>query len=147
MKRPMKSVPAGYDAFLDGVVGLLEDARHAAGRAVNSILSVTYWEIGRRIFEHEQKGKSRANYGELLLDLLSHDLSARFGRGFSRTNVFQMRQFYLAYRDKIQTTSGQSGTRPIVQTLSGQFDGAPFPMSWSHYVRLLSVTNPDARGF
>jgi len=147
MKRPMKSVPAGYDAFLDGVVGLLEDARRAAGRAVNSILSVTYWEIGRRIFEHEQKGKSRADYGELLLDLLSQDLSAKFGRGFSRTNVFQMRQFYLAYRDKIQTMSGQSGTRPIVQTLSGQFDGGPFPLSWSHYVRLLSVTNPDARGF
>ena len=147
MKRPIKSIPAGYGVFLDGVIGLLEDSRRAAGRAVNSILSVTYWEIGRRIFEHEQKGKSRANYGELLLDLLSHDLSRRFGRGFSRTNVFQMRQFYLAYRDKIQTTSGQSGTRSIVQTLSGQFDGGPFPLSWSHYVRLLSVTNPDARGF
>jgi hypothetical protein len=126
MKRPMKSVSAGYDAFLDGVVGLLEDARRTAGRAVNSILSVTYWEIGSRIFEHEQKGKSRANYGELLLDLLSHDLSRRFGRGFSRTNVFQMRQFYLAYRDKIQTTSGQSGTRSIVQTLSGHLTEARF---------------------
>jgi predicted nuclease of restriction endonuclease-like (RecB) superfamily len=145
MKRPAK--PATYDAFLSEVVDLLERARRAVARSVNSVLTHTYWEIGRRIFEHEQKGKMRADYGDLLLDQLAADLSKRFGRGFSRSNVFQMRQFYLAYQEKIQTVSGQSGGRAIVQTVSGQFDGDPFPLSWSHYSRLLSVADPNARAF
>lgn len=132
MKRPTKA-PV-YDALLDGVVSLLEIARRTAARSVNSVLTIAYWEIGRRIVEHEQKGEARAEYGELLLDRLAADLSERFGRGFSRSNVFQMRQFYLAYQGKIQT-------------VSGQFDGGPFPLSWSHYTRLLSVTDEVARAF
>ena len=70
MKRPTQSSPAGYDAFLNSLVGLLEDARRAAGRAVNAVLTITYWEIGRRIVEQEQDGKARADYGERLMELL-----------------------------------------------------------------------------
>jgi len=136
-----------YDALLSGLVGLLEDSRRAAGRAVNSVLTMTYWEIGRRIVEHEQKGKARAGYGEQLLKLLARDLSARFGRGFSLGNVFQMRQFYLAYREKVQAVSGEFASQQTFQTLSGKSPGVPFPLSWSHYVRLLSVKDPDARHF
>jgi hypothetical protein len=66
----------------------LEGARRAAARSVNSVLTLTYWEVGRRIVEHEQKGDPKAEYGELLLDRLAVDLSERFGRGFSRSNVF-----------------------------------------------------------
>lgn len=145
MKRPTKA-PV-YDALLDGVVSLLEIARRTAARSVNSVLTIAYGEIGRRIVEHEQKGEARAEYGELLLDRLAADLSQRFGRGLSRSNVFQMRQFYLAYQGKIQTVSGKSGGRAIIQTVSGQFDGGPLPLSWSHYARLLSVTDEVARAF
>ncbi|MBM3795480.1 MAG: DUF1016 domain-containing protein [Acidobacteria bacterium] len=145
MNRPTK--PSNYDAFLADVVGLLENARRAAARSVNSVLTLTYFEIGQRIFEHEQRGEARAEYGELLLNRLSADLSKRFGRGFSRSNVFQMRQFYLAYQEKIQTVSGKSRGPAIIQTASGQFDVGPFALSWSHYARLLSVADASARQF
>ncbi len=143
----LESEETEYAALLAGLIGLLEESRRSASRAINSVLTLTYWEIGRRIVVQEQKGKARADYGDQLLDLLARDLSARFGRGFSRANVFQMRQFYLAYREKVQTVSGKSTADPIVQTPSGQSPAVPFPLSWSHYVRLLSVRDSDARGF
>lgn len=135
-----------YHGLLADVSGLLDQARRGAGRAVNAIMTATYWEIGRRIFEQEQRGSTRASYGEELVGRLATDLSARFGRGFSRTNVFQMRQFFLAYQDKVQTPSELSGGTPIVQTASGLSAASPsFPLSWSHYVRLLSVADAEAR--
>ncbi len=97
-----------YDGLFQNVVRLLEEARGSTARAVNSIITATYWEIGRRVVVHEQRGKARAGYGEALMERLARDLTARFGRGFSRRNVFQMREFYLAW--------------PIVQTVSAQFN-------------------------
>lgn len=144
--EPLPEVVA-YDVLLSSVVELLDRARRTAGRAVNSVLTMTYWELGRRIVEHEQKGKARAEYGKQLIDLLARDLSARFGRGFSRGNVFQMRQFYLEHRDKIQTSSGFSTVEGIVQTPSGLLEASLFPLSWSHYVRLLSVRDSESRKF
>ena len=75
----------------------------------------TYWEVGRHIVEYEQKGEDRAIYGDRLLERLSKDLSLEFGKGFSRSNLFQIRAFYLKFQ-KIQTLSGQ--------------------LSWSHYLEL-----------
>jgi predicted nuclease of restriction endonuclease-like (RecB) superfamily len=135
-----------YSALLVDVTQWLEQARRQAGRAVNALMTATYWRIGERIFEQEQRGGERVGYGERIVEQLARDLSARFGRGFSRANVFQMRQFYLAYRARVQTSSGLLGTAGIVQTLSGQFD-VPFPLSWSHYVRLLTVTDDAARDY
>ena len=135
-----------YSSLLVDVTQWLEQARKQAGRAVNALMTTTYWRIGERIFEQEQRGGERVGYGERIVEQLARDLSARFGRGFSRANVFQMRQFYLTYRAKVQTASGLLGTAGIVQTLSGQFD-VPFPLSWSHYVRLLTVTDDAARDY
>jgi predicted nuclease of restriction endonuclease-like (RecB) superfamily len=134
-----------YEPLLAGIVALLEESRRAAGRAINSILTSAYWEIGRRIVEEEQRGRRKANYGDQLLEQLASDLTARFGKGFSRTNVFQMRQFYLAFGEIVQAPSEQSSTLPKVQTASGQLRS--FPLSWSHYVRLLSVQDLLARRF
>lgn len=72
----------GYDTILSEVVGLLESARRASARSVNAIMTATYWEIGRRIVEHDQGGEKRAGYGKELLVRLSADLTSRFGRGF-----------------------------------------------------------------
>jgi hypothetical protein len=108
--------------LLVDVTQWLEQARKQAGRAVNALMTATYWRIGERIFEQEQRGGERAGYGERIVEQLARDLSARFGRGFSRANVFQMRQFYLAYRARVQTASGLLGAAGIVQTLSGQFE-------------------------
>lgn len=77
--------------MLSGVDGLLEEARRASARAVNTIMTATYWEIGRRIVEFEQGGEIIARYGEELLVRLSADLSARFGKGFPRQNLQRFR--------------------------------------------------------
>jgi hypothetical protein len=142
------AIGSGYAPLYQGIVTLLEGARQAAGRAVNSILTAAYWEIGRRIVEEEQNGQRKAGYGEQLIGQLASGLTGRFGRGFSRTNVFQMRQFFLVYREIVQTPSGQLGHADKLPTPSGQSASLPnFPLSWSHYVRLLSVQREDARSF
>src|SRR5262245_9807765 len=80
-----------YDTFLSDISGLLESARRASARSVNTIMTATYWEIGRRIVELEQGGKQRAAYAQALLETLAADLTGKFGRGFSRQNLQQMR--------------------------------------------------------
>ncbi len=148
----------GYNAVLADVVSLIEAARSASARSVNAVMTATYWSIGRSIVEEEQRGAARAGYGEQLVVNLSHDLRARFGRGFGRANLFQMKAFFLAYRETVQTASGLFGLDTpavIVQTasgLSGTTNGlaaiaARFKLPWSQYVRLLSVRNPEARRF
>jgi hypothetical protein len=121
-------------------------------------MTATYWAIGRRIVEQEQHGAVRAGYGEELIVRLSKDLQSRFGRGFGRANLFQMRAFYLAYREILQTSSGESVLAEgpgKVRTVSGQSAerddlaaiAGCFPLPWSHYVRLLTVRNLEARKF
>jgi predicted nuclease of restriction endonuclease-like (RecB) superfamily len=162
MKQPKsKLVLQGYDQLLSGIQRLLEEARHQAARSVNAILTATYWEIGRRIVVHEQGGKSRAGYGEELIGKLSQDLTKKFVRGFSKRNLEQMRSFYLGW-PIAQTLSAQSSSRKTgiqkpqtssaksVAALRGSDSEAftaIFPLSWSHYVLLLSVKNDHARRF
>ncbi len=136
-----------YRALVSNLVDLVERARVGAVRSVNAILTSTYWLIGQSIVEHEQSGAHRADYGEELVKLLARDLKSRLGRGFSKRNVWQMRQFYLAWPNP-QTLSAQSDPGSIMQTLSAQSGAVPrFPLPWSHYVRLLSVSDPEARRF
>jgi predicted nuclease of restriction endonuclease-like (RecB) superfamily len=119
------SVPSGYNSILTDVAHLLELARRASVRTTNAIMTATYWEIGRRIVEFEQKGRNKAGYGEELIDRLAADLMGRFGRGFGRSNLFQMRAFYLAYPGIVQTLSGQlekDSRSKKIQTLSGKCD-------------------------
>ena len=144
----------GYDTILSDVIGLLESARKASARTVNAIITSTYWEIGRRIVEFEQGGSEKAAYGEQLIDRLSQDLTSRFGRGFGRRNLFQMRAFYLAYPEIVQTPSAQmnaSNQSEIMQTPSAKSNqiasAMKFPLPWSHYVKLLRVKEPEARTF
>ena len=92
---------------------LLEQARKYSAGSVNTIMIHTYWEVGRRIVEHEQHGKKRAVYGEALIERLALDLIGKFGRGFSQSNLWQMRDFYLAW-PILQTASGES--RPAGRT-------------------------------
>jgi len=155
-----------YDRLLSEVIALIEQARGASVRTVNAIMTATYWRIGRRIVEVEQKGLDRAEYGETVIRLLAGELTVRFGRGFAKSNLYQMRAFYLANGEIIQTPSGKSLPGENGQTLSGisvagalekrQTPSAEldireisvcFPLSWSAYVRLLSVKSEHARRF
>ncbi len=170
MTRPKKTrhpapkpavVPAdaGYDAFRTGIAELLDQARAAAARAVNAVLTAAYWEVGRRLVEHEQHGQTRAGYGDALLARLGTDLSRTFGRGFSARGLRKMRAFYLdweiwptpsakfAARVRLPVAEQPSGV-PAVPTppgMAGLIDA--FPLPWSHYVRLMSVEDPHARAF
>jgi len=188
--------------FFSQVAEMLLQAREHVARQVNSAMVLTYFEIGRMIVEEEQKGKERAGYGDELLKGLSEYLTAEFGRGFSATNLRQMRLFYQQYsiqqtlsaksydtensdiegvgRIIRQTPSAESykydlqslntpteGLSPIPQTPSGELtdDGASirqtpsdqlrkyataprkFTLSWSHYLILMRIDDPDELGF
>jgi predicted nuclease of restriction endonuclease-like (RecB) superfamily len=152
-----------YDAMLNRVVRLIDEARRAAARSVNALTTATYWLIGRYIVEFEQAGKSKAQYGEEVIDQLASDLTSRFGRGFTRSNLFNMRAFYVANPRIVRTVSGQLALLGKIQTTSGKSTGqkgqtvsgelavrdlsSRFPLPWSAYVRLLSVKNEQARKF
>lgn len=114
-------------SFIDGIGELLEAARSSVVKQVNTTMLMTYFEIGRRIVEREQMGASQADYGQYLLVRLSESLSGRFGKGFSKRNLELMRQFYQTY--KIAKSS-------ISQSLS-----------WTHYIRLMRISDPKERAF
>lgn len=115
-----------YQTLLENIRDLVEAARGKVVAHVNTIMTETYWRIGEYIVNFEQSGKLRAEYGKKVMDKLSRDLTLQYGRGFSRSNVFTFRQFYLAY--------------PKIQTLSGQ-------LTWSHYIELLKCSDEMERSF
>lgn len=129
--------------FLSNISDMLHNAKSNAKTAVNLVMVYSYYEVGRMIFEEEQKGADRAAYGKYILKELSEYLNAEFGKGYSVTNLKQMRQFYSIY-----------STDTISQTLSDQFESLPqtmtgrkFFLSWSHYLKLMRITNVDERHF
>ena len=154
---------ARYEAVFGDVSKIIDAAKESAIRSVNAAMTAAYWLVGHRIVEFEQSGEERAEYGAALIERLAADLTRRFGRGFSRQNVQNMRTFYLSYPpDQIrQTLSGKlalPSRQQIRQTASGESDAssidvrqedllAAFPLPWSAYVRLLSVKNEIAREF
>ena len=105
---------------------IMNTARYNVAREVNNEQLLAYWNIGRVIIEYEQDNSERAEYGKQTLKQLSRVLTKEFGKGFSRSNLQNMRAFYLAY--------------PNCQTLSGK-------LSWSHYCELLIISDPDRRSF
>jgi len=129
--------------FYNKVVELLKKARNSVVKTINKTMVYTYFEIGRIIVEEEQKGKARAEYGKQILKGLSEKLTTEFGKGFSTTNLKQMRQFYLTY-SKSQTLSDQFENS---ETVSRNFNTPDFQLSWSHYLFLMKVDNPDERKF
>lgn len=162
-RQPDNKLDIHYDTILGDISGVIDAARRSAARSVNCIMTSAYWLIGRRIVEEEQKGFERAEYGEELLKRLSYDLTSKYGRGFAKSNLYQMRSFYMAFQNIFQTASGKSdsldssGGLDIFQTASGiselqkpqpvQSMARIFPLPWSAYVRLLTVKNEQARRF
>lgn len=138
VKRSKTLVPVKveYDTLLSRVSELLEAARQASARSVNTIITLTYWNIGWQIVEHEQSGDQRATYGKTLLAQLSTDLTAKYGRGFSRANLEYMRRFYRLWSIP-QTLSGESKahSKQIKPHKNQTMQPASFPLPWSHYVR------------
>jgi len=155
--------PTDYNEVLSGVVELLDAARRASARVVNSLMTATYWEIGRRIVEHEQRGQHRAGYGEEILARLSIDLTRRFGRGFSVDNLERARKFYLTFlsakksatalRISSSTAIAPISATPLRKSQAGEMVerlrgiAERFPLPWSHYTRLLRLRSAYAVEF
>lgn len=110
--------------LLSNIREILLSARHTAYKAVNFAMVTAYWNIGKIIVEDEQNGNTRAEYGKAVLEELSIKLTEEFGKGFTRTNLKNMRQFYLLF--------------PKGHTLRGE-------LTWSHYRLLIKVKDEQAR--
>ena len=111
-------------AILIEIKQVIEQARKQVKQTVNHAMVSAYWQIGRLIVEQEQQGATRAEYGKTQLALLSTQLTAQFGKGYSSRNLRNMRSFYLAF-SKWQTVSAK--------------------LSWSHYSTLIRIENENAR--
>ncbi|MDZ7813169.1 MAG: PDDEXK nuclease domain-containing protein [Ideonella sp.] len=115
-----------YNSLFDAISSTYAIGKKKAFKVVNSIMVETYWQIGEHIVEFEQNGKSKAIYGDKLLERLSRDLSFSFGKGFSLSNIYRFKQFYQCY--------------PILATVSQE-------LSWSHYCELLTINSSLERNF
>lgn len=154
------------DAFIKQAIELVHAARQYVVRQTNSVMVLTYFQIGKLIIENEQGGKSKAVYGKATIVALSKKLTKEFGSGFSERNIEQMRSFYLAFSTKyvpilIQQTlsaelpsSSKSQTASAIlvpsrkpQTVSGKSLAQIFPLSWSHYIILSRIENADEKFF
>ena len=114
------------NSLYENIAAILQESRRTAYRAVNFAMTQSYWNIGRVIVEEEQSGQDRAEYGQFLIKELSKRLTENFGKGFTKSNLFYMKQFYLAF--------------PKVHALRGE-------LSWTHYRLLLKIENEQARQF
>ena len=115
--------------YIQEIKQILAQARQKTYQAINSAMVEAYWNIGKRIVQEEQNGAERATYGEAILQTLSKELSAEFGKGCSERNIRNFRQFYLSFPEI-----------EIWQTLSAK-------LHWSHFQLVLKVSNADARNY
>ena len=170
----MKKEIIEYDGLISSIESLLKDSRTRIVREVNQTIVITCWHIGRYIVEYEQGGKERAEYGTELLKRLSKDLTKSFGKGYSYRSLRRIKQFYITFSKwstlsakfdfaKWQTVSAKSKNQKeqalidqsqnsIVQSSETQSPSSKVQsviaqLSWSHFVRLLSVKNEDERSF
>ncbi len=119
------------------IAQLLKNAQYHVLQTVNQTMVLTYFEIGKMVVEEEQAGKQRATYGKQLLKALSAKLTQEFGKGFSEDNLSNMRKFYLVYHAQISETPFRKSTNT----------NTPFKLSWSHYLKLMRITDNQERAF
>jgi len=152
----VKHTTADQDTLYEHIRELVIAARQTVARGIDLVQVRTNFEIGRHIVEHEQQGEQRAAYGKEVIKQLAEQLAREFGDGFSARNLASMRTFFLCYRERspiLQTLSANSiespglGEMPNILQTSSAKSSRPFSLSWSHYVFLLGIKNPDERSF
>lgn len=145
-----------FQALYEKSKKLIDSARNTIGQTANSVTVFTSFLPGRYIVEQEQQGAERAKYGARIVDSLSEYLTEEYGRGFSRSNVAGMRQFYIAYKDRekgiFQSGIGQlEQPFEIFQSGIGQlevmYNKAAFKLSWTHYQVLMRIEDREERDF
>ncbi|MBP5449611.1 MAG: hypothetical protein J6Y01_05775, partial [Spirochaetales bacterium] len=113
--------------FVNDIKTIIRNGRQAAYSAVSAVMTETYWNIGKRIIEQEQQGKTRAEYGKHLIDMLAEELTKEFGKNYNRRNLFYYRKFYLYF--------------PNWEIVNACVHN----LAWTHYRSLLRVADEDAR--
>ena len=121
-----KALSSSFESFYNRIKEILEAARNKVYRTANSEMVIAYWNIGRIIVEEEQKGSDRADYGILLVKRLSFKLSSEFGKGYDKSNLWNMIRFYKTF--------------PIIDAVRRE-------LNWTHYRILIYIENEDARNF
>lgn len=178
MTKPKRKIATKKPAALfERVVSILEQARGNVVRAVNRHMVLAYWLIGREIVQQVQGGEERAEYGEKVVEELSSRLTERYGKGFSVTNLWYFKQFYLAFQNRFQIphpAGGESLDLTIPHPVGAESSATSIPsptgrkltspqksspagsqlpqgfspqLSWSHYRALMRVNNLAARDF
>jgi predicted nuclease of restriction endonuclease-like (RecB) superfamily len=153
--QPINVGESGEFVFFQSVVDLIQNARLNVEKQVNTAMVVTYFEIGRRIVEKEQQGAKRARYGEKIMQGLSDYLTAHLGRGYSVENLKLMRRFYVIYSAEPTYLSRRKAigesviTQLSPQTQIGETVFTQFNpnITWTHYILLMRIANPDERRF
>ena len=158
MEQEIKDL-ARVDQLFERISTLIEQARRHVRTTVNLTEVYTKYAIGQYIIEDEQQGKYRAQYGKQVLKELSSRLTDRFGDGWSYPTMKNIRQFYLVYSNRLNSVYPIE-TKKAKQCLANSefvygvdnFDNQrlsnpQFTLSWSHYLILMRIENPDARSF
>lgn len=144
------------DKLFEHISSLIEESRRHIAKAVNTAMVYTYYGVGQYIVEFEQNGDYRAAYGKGVLNRLSTKLTGLFGKGWSVDTLENCRKFFQVYsissddQTKSETLSRKSGnhSHEISETPSRNSDNRlSFTLSWSHYLILMRIDNPDARSF
>lgn len=164
-KATMPDKKSGSDILFDRIASILEQARANVVRSVNSEMIIAYWLIGREIVQELQCGEERAEYGKSLIEDLSVRLMEQYGKGFSASNLWYFRQFYLAFSDRtpaiLHPPGGELGKKQKLHPMGGELNhfkksypvgdesisGFHPNLSWSHYRALMRVEKRDARDF
>ena len=152
--------PAKTTSLYKEIKGILTEARQATYRSVNFVMVVAYWEIGKRIINHEQAGNIKAGYGKNILQELSKKLTADFGQGFSVKSLENFRKFYITFSDA-QISSALRRKLPGAKNqksyaLRRKLNDETKPtihhalraeLGWTHYRLLMRVENVQARDY
>ena len=120
------ALPQELNNLFESINQIIEEARNTVYRTANFTMVKAYWSIGKTIIEEEQKGQERAEYGKELIKQLAKNLTKKHGRGFDKTNLWHMRNFY---------------------QLFPKIDAVGRELSWTHYRLLIRVKDDKARAF
>jgi len=145
-------IPPKSIKLFERVVAIWEQCQTNAARAVNSYIIVAYWHIGREIVEEIQAGEIRAEYGKLVIEQLSWQLTKKYGQGFSTTNLKNFRTFYITYQNSLpgkgHPLGDELGDGQKSYPMGSEFENLfSAQLSWSHYRALMRVVKPEARAF
>ncbi len=159
----MNEITKNNDALYQRISALIEESRQRVKTAVNTAMVYTYYHVGQYIVENEQQGEQRAAYGKAVLKELSKRLTDRFGNGWSYPNLQNIKKFYQVYSNIVNRQNYSSielskhclDNSEMVHTVDQiqkanqclAFSEKTFSLSWSHYLILMRIENPDARSF